>query len=296
MDGAAGVVREIAADTGVHVRLCARPVGVEDPALQVAVEAGTPTPIASLYKLPLAAAWADLVRDGTLDPLARLRLPALSRAPGETGVACLADDVEASQRDVVRLMLSVSDNACAEALLELVGLHRVARWLDGCGLSPTTVRLGSAESLRRVIAETGGRSLSEAMTRLADPAHDRGTSEYDAALTSSSTAAEFTAMLCAIWPGDAYDWVKQSMRRQAWRHRIGSGFPHDDVAVSGKTGTLGRLRHEAAVVQFPLEHPVAVTVLTVSIRPELHQPRVDAAIGAMARAAVTALRVPHPLH
>ena len=81
------------------------------------------------------------------------------------------------------------------------------------------------------------------------------------------------------------------MALQAWRHRIGSGFPHDDVTVHGKTGTLGNLRHEAAVIGFPHEHPVAVTILTRAVRNERHLPRADTAIGELARTAVTALRM-----
>lgn len=312
---AAETIRALAADAGVHARVHARAVetttreaeapeastpvagrrDVEALEPEVAVEADTPTAIASLYKPALAGAWADLVAAGEFDPVSRLRLPSRGRAPGETGVAALADDVEVSQRDAVRLMLAVSDNACAEALLDLVGLTRVAAWLAGHGLSATAVRRGSAQSLRRIIEETGGRSLSEAMSRLADPRHDRGTSEYDSAMTSSGTARELTAILRILWLGEQYDWVRESMRRQAWRHRIGSGFPHDDVGVAGKTGTLGRLRHEAAVVHFPHELPVAVAVMTVSVRPEMHQPRVDAAIGAIARTAVNALRTPAAL-
>lgn len=80
------------------------------------------------------------------------------------------------------------------------------------------------------------------------------------------------------------------MRLQAWRHRIGSGLPHDDVTVAAKSGTLGRLRQEMAVVKFPGEVPIALAVLTRSLRPEIHQPRVDAAIGAIARAVVHPLR------
>ena len=38
---------------------------------------------------------------------------------------------------------------------------------------------------------------------------------------------------------------------QAWSHRLASGFPFDDVRVSGKTGTLPTLRHEAGGRRIP---------------------------------------------
>ena len=157
-------------------------------------------------------------------------------------------------------------------------------------LTGTRIRRGSAEGLRRIIEETGSDSLSQALAWLADPRADRDTSEYDSALASSSTAADLNGMLALLWREPRYAWVRDSMALQPWRHRVAAGFPHDDVTIAGKTGTLGRLRHEAAVVQFPYEFPVAVTVLTRSIRPENQQPRADAAVGVMARLAVNALR------
>ncbi len=80
------------------------------------------------------------------------------------------------------------------------------------------------------------------------------------------------------------------MRKQVFRHRIATGFPL--ARVAGKTGTLGAVRNEVAVVEFPGERPVAVAVFTKSARGDLSLPIVDAAIGHAARTAVTTLRSP----
>ena len=63
--------------------------------------------MASVYKLPLAMAWADLVDRGHLDPLERLELTVEDRTPGATGVSLLLDRVELSASDTVRQMLDV---------------------------------------------------------------------------------------------------------------------------------------------------------------------------------------------
>lgn len=284
---------EIGMDAGLHVGLHACVIGDGEVAdREVTIDADLPVPVASLYKLPLALCWSDLIAGSRFDPVEELRLNPADRAPGGTGVAVLADPVSISQRDAVRLMLSVSDNAAAEAVLAIVGLTCVNEWCEQNDYQRTRLLRGSASSLRHLIDEVGGHSLEEAMTRLANPGEARSTTEYDSALTSHSSPKDLTAMLTKAWTAEQHGWVRESLVLQAWRHRIGSGFPHDDVLVAGKTGTLGRLRHEAAVVHFPGEHPVAVAVMTMSIRPEIHQPRVDSAIGAMARTAVNALRAP----
>lgn len=290
--GTSAALATIARDAGVTAWVHATRLAGEPRCVDL--RGDEPVATASLYKLPLALAWADLVSAGELDERARLDLPARSRAAGPTGVSMLLDDLTLTERDAVRLMLAVSDNACAEALIGLIGRRRVNAYLRTLGLAETVIRQSSVGSMREVMRETGAADAAEAERLLAHPDRAVETSQYDAALASASTAQECCRVLGLLWAGSssAHACVRDAMAKQAWRHRIGSGFPHDDVRVAGKTGTLVRLRHEAAVVEFPDEVPVAVTVLTRAVRPERHVPRVDAAIGAIAREAVSALRAP----
>ena len=274
----------------VHARL------VRGGTEEVAHHADEPVAMASVYKLPLAMAWADLVDRGRLDALQRLELPVEGRTPGATGVSLLLDRVELSARDAVRQMLTCSDNAAADRILALVGVDVVNGWLADAGLEHTTVRGGTRDSLARVRSETGRRAYRTSMQALADPDDDVRTAEYDSTLASATSAREMTTLLTALWKdtgtGPATRMVREALGQQIWVHRLRSGFPHDDVRVAAKTGTLGRLRHEVGVVTFPGEYPVAVAVFTQAARAESHLPDVDRAIGAIARTAVTALRRP----
>lgn len=288
----ADALAETARDAGVTAWVHA--ARVTGPPGSVGLSERERVAIASVYKLPLALVWADLVERGELDAAGAVHLPSVDRVPGPTGIAMLLDDVTMSQRDVVRLMLAVSDNAAGDAVLALIGVDRVHRDLARLGLPTALVRQGSAEETRAVMRDTGALSWAGSQQALADPDRAVGTSQYDPAYASAASAAELTRVVQLLWArtGPIHGLVRDAMAHQAWRHRIGSGFPHDDVLVFGKTGSLGRLRHEVSVVQFPHEHPVAVTVLTRAVRPERHQPRVDAAIGELARQAVTPLRLP----
>ncbi len=104
-------------------------------------------------------------------------------------------------------------------------------------------------------------------------------------------------MLRAIWTDKAAsahscEMMRTFLRQQIWPHRIRSGFPFADIVVAGKTGTIGPVRNEAAVVEIPGgEEPVAVSVFTRAARSDLSLPIVDAAIGRAAFfLAVTELR------
>lgn len=285
-------LKDIARSAGVRVWLHARRLG--GPSAAITLDADHPVAVASLYKLPVALVWADLTTSGELDPHERIRLPSRERVPGPTGVSMLLDDIDISMRDAVRLMLAVSDNTCADAVVTRLRRDRVNEHFRTLGLEQTHLRQRSDEAQSMVQHDMGQATFAEAEDLLADPDRAAETSQYDAALASASTAADMTLSLAQLWSreGSAHHCVREAMARQAWRHRIGSGFPHDDVGVYGKTGTLVRLRHEAAVIQFPEEHPIAVAVLTQALRPERHQPRIDRAIGDLARVAVSPLRMP----
>lgn len=284
-------LQHIARDAGVTAWVhAARLVG---PPESRSLNSEEPVAMASLFKLPLALVWADLVDTGELAADHRLTLDSGTRTGGGTGVGMLLDDVSVTTRDAVRLMLAISDNACGDAVLALVGRERVQRRLTEIGLPLSLVRHGSAEQTRAVMRDTGASTSAAADHMLADPDRANETSQYLPALASSGTAAEIVDVLRILWSRDQpeHAMVRDALLHQPWRHRIGSGFPHDDVEIRAKTGTLGRLRHEAAVIQFPHEHPIAVSVLTRSARPERHLPRVDTAIGVLARTAVNPLRM-----
>jgi len=280
-----------AKDAGLTIWLHA--TRLTGPGAQIDLNGSDPVALASLYKLPVALAWADLVATGQLDPRDPLHMPARDRIHGPTGVAMLLDDITLTARDAVRLMLAISDNSCADAVIAHIGQDRLNAHLLEVGVPNTVVRRGSGEVQLELMLDTGTTTHTDADRQLADPDHERRTRQYDPAYSSASTASDICGMLAQLWRRNspAHGCVRDAMALQAWRHRIGSGFPHDDVTVHGKTGTLGRLRHEAAVIGFPHEHPVAVTVLTRAVRNERHLPRADTAIGELARTAVTALRL-----
>ena len=262
---------------------------------EVSHQADEPVPMASLYKVLLAVAWARLVDAGDLDPRAPQVVAASDRTPGPTGLSSLEDEVVVSQRDLVTLMLTVSDNAAADVLLHLVGLDRLRAVAADAGLEATTVHGGTGHHQRLLLEEVGAPGFPEALRLLGERPGQDATAVYDPALSSTTTARDMTRLLTGLWRDELTTpergaWLRRAMARQAFRHRLASGFPHDDVEVASRTGSLLALRHEAGVVSFPGEEPIAVAVLTHALNPAQHLPDVDRVIGTIGRVAVTPLR------
>lgn len=288
-------IRAVFADAGctgwLHARRC------DDSAAEISVDGRARVVTASVYKLPLFVAFCRFVETGRIDPLAQLTVAPADCTPGPTGIAALLDPVTLSRRDLAKSMMMVSDNAAADVLLGEVGLAAVDDLLTEVGLTETRVVGGTADVHHSLVRDTDTHTTAEAFAALADNDAAWSVSAYDPAYASATTPEEMTRFLCAVWAGtvlstEQTEFVQSVMRQQIWPHRIAAAFPHRSVSVAGKTGTIGAIRNEIAVVEFPEEHPVAVAVFTRAARANPHLPVVDAAIAEAARIAVTELRRP----
>jgi beta-lactamase class A len=288
-------IRAVFADAGcvgwLHARRCDGSAGA------VSVGGHDRVVIASVYKLLLLAAFLRQVDHGLIDPTARLTIDPADCTPGPTGLAALHDPVTLSRRDLATSMMTVSDNAAADVLLGEVGLAAVTELARELALVDTRIVGGTADQHRSLVRDTDTHSTAEAFATLADNDEAWTVSAYDPSYASATTPEEMTRFLWKLWSGDllstvSTEFARTVMAKQIWPHRIAAGFPHRGVLVAGKTGTIGVIRNEVAVIEFPGETPVAVAVFTRAARADPMLPVVDAAIGEAARIAVTELRRP----
>ncbi|MEV5575764.1 serine hydrolase [Spirillospora sp. NPDC052269] len=280
------------AEAGVSGRLHAVDV---DTGRELGVGADDPVVLASVYKVPLLVAFFRLAARGVLDPAERITLRAGERSEGGTGLSVMLDDVTMSLRDLACLMITVSDNAAADAVFARVGRDEVGAALDALGLRRVHVIGDGRDVFGALLADSGAADLGELWQRLDEPGMIDRLSSLDPSRTSDGTPRELTRLLSMIWRDEAAPAPECALMRrllglQVWPHRLSSGFPRDDVRVSGKTGTLLTLRNEIGVVEYPDGGRYAVAVFTRASEPVAVAPRADAVIGTAARIAVEALR------
>ncbi len=243
---------------------------------EVGVDPDAPVVTASVFKIPVLVELCRQFATGERAPADRLRVPAGARTLGPTGLSVMLDDADLSLRDVAYLMMSVSDNHATDALMALLGRDRINALMVELGL-PGTVLEEDCAGLFRLIEADG-----------LDAVLDPGT-------TNRSTPRETTTLLRRIWAADglpaaACEEIRRIMALQVWPHRLTSGFPDDDVKVSGKTGTLSHVRNEVGVVEYPDGATFAVAVFLRLPGGEFRNPAADAVIGTAARIAVDHLR------
>ena len=273
----------------------AREIGAGD-GREVAVAADDPVVLASVFKIPVAVAYAREVSAGRLDETERTTVTSRYRIGG-IGTAGCADDVDMSWRDLALFMLTMSDNAATDVIYHRIGQAAVDAVLDDLALKNTRL-IGCCEDLFASMADDLGLdpSASDVESELdsATPDEIWALTVLDPNRTTASTPRDVTSLLDAIWTdkaasSDACESVRAMMSQQIWPHRMTSGF-ESNVEIAAKTGTLPAVRNEAGVVTFPDGARYAVAVFTRAETLDERQPRVDASIGRAARLAVEYLR------
>ncbi|MEV7603096.1 serine hydrolase [Kitasatospora sp. NPDC089797] len=272
-------------DAGVTGWLHARDL---DTGAEIALGADTAVSTSSVHKLCLLVTLYREAAAGRVDLTRQVDVPATGRTPGGTGLAAMLDPARLSLRDLAYLTVAVSDNAAADLLWDEIGLDTVNRTMADLGLS-RTVAVHHMRDLIGALAEDTGPDSP------VDPAVVARLRVLDPAFTNHSTPRDMTALLAAVWHGDACPGdhgaaLRRLLGLQVWPHRLASGFPFDDVRVHGKTGTLPTLRHEVGVVEYPDGGRYALAVFTRAAATTITLPAADAAIGTTARLAVDALR------
>jgi beta-lactamase class A len=287
-------IEGIFVDAGVTGTLHARRVDRDD--IEVAVGADHPVVLASVFKVPVALAYARAVVGGRLDATDQVTVPSRYRVGG-IGTGGCRDEVRMSLRDLAGLMLTLSDNAATDVILDRVGLEAVTAVLKDLDLNSTVIG-GGCEAVFRTMYEDLGVAANESLDAVAAATNDATLTTLRACDpqrgVQRSTARDVTHLLSAIWTDEKSDpracaIVRDIMAEQVWTNRLTAGFP-SGVAVAGKTGTLPGVRNEAGVVTYPDGRKYAVAVFLRSRHVADRMPDADRAIGLAARAAVDGMR------
>ena len=278
---------------GVHGHLLARNLDTGD---ELGFDAGQVVPIASVVKVPIALTVLEEIAQGRLAAARQLTVSTETASLGPTGTASFRFPATLAVGDLVMLMLTISDNAAADRLLDLVGLDRVTASLAGWGCADIRVR-HRLQHMYESAADRAGGDFSVAL-ELAIASDETGTHAIEALdprYANVATARGLVAFLEAAWldriasPAATAE-LRRLMAMQVFTHRLSSDLRADSVRVSGKTGSFLQLRHEIGVVESDAGDRIAIAALTRSTRRATIAHDIDLGIGAAARTAFEALR------
>ncbi|MFB9835850.1 serine hydrolase [Actinoallomurus acaciae] len=219
-----GLVEEAEA-AGGRAGVVVRPLdGGGGEAIEIAPD--HPFTAASLIKLPILATALDS------GPPFDERLPVRPAAGGSGVLAHLADVADMSVRDLLTLMIVVSDNTATNVLIDRIGREAVNAWCARHGLTATVL------ARHMMDLEARARGLNN--------------------LTSAADVASVLARLADS------PFAVQALEAQQFNDRLPRHLP-PEFRLAHKTGELSGVRHDAGIVYPPAGPPVVVAALTEGI-------------------------------
>lgn len=211
-----------------------------------ALNAARVFPAASTIKVPLLLLALEWAQAGQLDLEERVTLEAADRVSGAGVLHELGPGLALTWRDVLTLMIIVSDNTATNLVIGLLGVETVNDWLGAHGWTDTRLvgKLQLPPEQRNAAQRRGERNRT--------------------------TATEQTGMLGGLVRGELLDTAHTSLaldilERQQYRDLIGRGLPRGEngqalYRLASKSGELDGVHHDVGVLYTP--RPLVVALLT----------------------------------
>jgi len=229
--------------------------------------ADTPVPLASVVKIPVLVEAYHQLRQGRFALDDRWPLEHRHKTLGSGILTQLDDGLAPTVRDLLTLMIVISDNTATDILIERLGLRAIDDRLHSLGLTSTHV----ARTLSAIFAD---------MLPTPDPdqdpyALDRWEAEHGVrrdgfayslgADNNVGTPRELTRLLEMIFKAEvldreACDEVLAILLKQQLNDRLPRFLP-PGTPVAHKTGTLSGVRNDCGIIYAGEHSHVAVSVL-----------------------------------
>ena len=230
---------------------------------RVLVNADQQFPMASTFKVAVAGKLLSMVDKGQVSLNQQVPVPHAMMVESEGLAATFRHDgVSVSVKNLLELMLTVSDNTATDVLTQLVGgPAAVTAWVRGQGVEGLRVDRDTAGLLRDYF-HIGPGPFPEALAAAvkANPkleeSGDKPLPEFDNDPRDTSTPLAMGQLLERIYAGKALSPASTSLlneimeRNTTGKARIRGRLPQDTV-VAEKTGTIGGSLNNVGVVTLP---------------------------------------------
>lgn len=269
-------------------------------------DADTLYPTASVFKIPVLVEAVRRVSSGEVSLAERWELTEAIKSAGSGVLVRLMSGLRPTVRDLLTLMIIISDNTATDMLVERLGAARITMTMRELGLHNTVVKTGCRGLLASLLGDADPSLPPHEMARhvSANPAPDDAESFAQDGRTNVSTAAEMVQLLVAIDTGEGMDRIgidaaaRTTMRDILLLQQLNDRLPRflpPGAAFAHKTGSLSgawAIRNDAGLLDLGERGTVAIAVFSRTRMPNGGDPRdrnrlltaIDEQIGEIARA------------
>lgn len=245
---------------------------------EISINGDRPFPMASVYKVPIMVEVFRQIEARKFSLDERIELGDESRTLGSGVLTLLSNGLKPTIKDLITLMIVLSDNEATDILLKKVGAENVTATMRSMGLNNIRVDRTTFELIRDYIGfmdeNARGKTYREiiamsAARRVAPERQAEAEREFSKVMKDVSSPRDMALLLEKIYKGEAAS--KESCRmmmtilgQQMFNQRLPRYLP-ESSRMAHKTGTIGSTTNDAGVM-FVRGNPIAIVVFTVDRR------------------------------
>lgn len=235
-------------------------------------------PMASVYKVPIMVEVFRQIeaRKFSLDD--RIELGDEHRTLGSGVLTLLSNGLKPTVKDLITLMIVLSDNEATDVLLKKVGAENVTATMRSMGLNNVRVDRTTFELIRDYLGfmdETArGKTYAEIIAmsrtrRITTEKRAEAEREFARVMKDVSSPRDMALLLEKIYKGEAAgkescQMMMAILGQQMFNQRLPRYLP-ESAGMAHKTGTIGSTTNDAGIM-FVRGNPVAIAVFTVDKR------------------------------
>lgn len=235
-------------------------------------------PMASVYKVPIMVEVFRQIEAKKFSLDDRIELGDEHRTLGSGALTLLSNGLKPTVKDLITLMIVLSDNEATDVLLKKVGAENVTTTMRSMGLNNIRVDRTTFELIRDYLGfmdETArGKTYTEIIAmsrtrRITPEKQAEAEREFAKVMKDVSSPRDMALLLEKIYKGEAAG--KESCRmmmailgRQMFNQRLPRYLP-ESAEMAHKTGTIGSTTNDAGIM-FVRGNPIAIAVFTVDKR------------------------------
>jgi beta-lactamase class A len=245
---------------------------------EVSINGDRPFPMASVYKVPVMVEVFRQIEAGKFSLDDRIELGDEHRTLGSGVLTLLSNGLRPTVKDLITLMIVLSDNEATDVLLKKVGAENVTAAMRSMGLNNIRVDRTTFELIRDYLglmdAEARGKTYTEiiAMFRARQIGPEKvaeAEREFAKVMKDVSSPRDMALLIEKIYKGQAASKESCQMMmtilgQQMFNQRLPRYLP-ESAEMAHKTGTIGSTTNDAGIM-FVRGNPIAIAVFTVDKR------------------------------
>jgi beta-lactamase class A len=268
---------------------------------QIEINGSQPFPMASVFKIPILATAGLQLKAGKIDLNSRVTVRDEDKSAGSGILPFFEAGVSPTVRDLLTLMIIISDNTATDMTVDLLGGPQIVESaMHNLGLTDIYFKMNCKQLLKTLFPpEISALPLDEIKkwAEQNDIVRD-GTAFSTGSDNNVSTAQAMTELVTRLFQGQIVDGtIHEELLAILYKQQLNDRLPRflpPGTPCAHKTGTIGGVRNDSGVITISDHNHVAITVFTwwddqaVWNQPEAERQRmfdIDTAIGRIGRLA-----------